>query len=524
MALHLLAPPCEEKGLSISTMKRTNLVLVHPPQPALLDGFSAGLVALANWVARANPDAEVEILDLGLEAPDGVERSVSSCLSRAEGRVVVGITTTTSTYQSALRVARAFKGQRDDCTVVLGGAHASPEAEVILRKHRRSVDFVVAGEGEKALSFLLRNLDRPERVPNLVHRNGARCQRNPSAAFLSEAELDQIDPTYEGFGLRSRPGKFGHATYVSARGCPLQCSFCAVGRETIRHRSIPAVIRDLRSLVVDLKCGDIAIEDNFFAHKPTRTLDLCAAIEDLQRTVSFRWDCQTRVESLLRRDVRDALERAGCEAVYMGVEALSRRALTFLGKAANPDFYLRSLMETVAPALLRSRIECYLNLQFAVPGEGPGDWNETLGNLQRLSSLAESRGRVITVFPQLAVVYPGTRHHLQARDEHRYAAGAEVFELFTEWEASQEPVVTWLGDHFAHGTGGIPEGILDQRALRSSRDGFCVDLAAVDTVSRQLEAVRALPGIRVFDYAPFVAKKTPVSISPAERRRSRKRA
>ena len=262
------------------------LVLVHPPQEGLLEGFASGLVALANYVSRRLPRVRVQLLDLGLIADSRLELELRDVLVSINGPLFVGITTTTASYQAALRVARTFKRLCRECVVILGGHHASAQDDVIL-KAQDSIDYVVRGEGEIALVQLLEQYPDVGRVPNLSHRDNLTICRNAPAPFLGERELDELAPAFKGWGLRSAPGKFEHTTYVSARGCPLRCAFCSVANEQIRAKSVAAVVRELRVLIEDFGYRSIAVEDNFFAHAPRRTLALCAAIETLQRELPF---------------------------------------------------------------------------------------------------------------------------------------------------------------------------------------------------------------------------------------------
>jgi len=288
------------------------------------------------------------------------------------------------------------------------------------------IDFVVRGEGETALVELLQRYPDLSRVPNLSYRDGARIGRNPPAPLLSQRDLDQILPSFLGWGLRSSPGKFDHVTYVSARGCPLQCAFCSVANENVRSKSITAVVRDLRILVGEMGFKSIAIEDNFFAHSPKRTIELCGEIEELQREMGFRWDCQTRVESCRRKDVMASMERAGCEAVYLGVEAFDPEHLLYLKKTPSPGTYVQILQEQVIPWLLSSRIDCYVNLQLGLPGEDEHHRVNTLRQLVQLGNQAVEHGKRIVVFPQLHVVYPGTRHFHEAVAKGRFGRDGDT--------------------------------------------------------------------------------------------------
>lgn len=484
-----------------------SLALIHPQQQGLLEGFSCGLVALANFIAARDPTVHVRLLDYGLSSESELEQNVHEYVSGVHGQLFVGVTTTTASYQAALRVARLFKALRPDSVLVFGGHHASAQASVVLSSHAE-VDFVIRGEGEIALAALLRQYPEFRPIPNLVYREGTGTRENSPAPFLGQGDLDSLSPTFRGWGLRSAPGKFDHVTYVSARGCPLKCAFCAVANEVIRAKSVAAVIADVRILVSEHGYHRIALEDNFFAHSPRRTLELCAALEQLQRTLQFSWDCQTRVESMRRHDVLDAMERAGCEAVYLGVESLNVEQLLDLGKTPSPGPYLQMLEEEVVPQLLASRLDCYINLQLGLRGEEQHHRDQTLAVLRRLGELADNRHKTITVFPQLAVLYPGTAHHAQAIAEKRFGEGSDgIFERFTEWEIRQQPIWRFLGEHFAHGTGGIPEGILMPDELR--RGEFHIDGQAVARVATFLREMARLPGVDVFQYGRYLAKEAP---------------
>ena len=82
--------------------------------------------------------------------------------------------------------------------------------------------------------------------------------------------------------------------------------------------------------------------------------------------------------------------------------------------------------------------------------------------------------------------------------------GYAIFESFTAWEADQEPILRWLGEHFAHGVGGIPIGILRWPDLRDGR--FEIDARAVDRIDRHLKTIGAMSGIRAFRYGEYLVK------------------
>lgn len=477
---------------------RIKLILVVPPQYGLLEGFVNGLICLANYVTQNLAGVSVDLLNLSSTHAQLTEKAIrKACIRQPYEHLVVGVTTLTAFYQSALHVAKTFKDIVPECTVVFGGHHASADAETVLRNHSETVDFVITGEGEKALVEFLIKLETPNvyETRGLAYLRGEDFHQNPSPRFLGQDELDSIPITYRDEGVLGTPGKFGHTTLITARGCPHRCAFCAVANERIRTKSIGQVVSDILEL---RRKGytNIAIEDNFFAHSLKRTDELCGALEGLQRRgLRFTWDCQTRVESMMRTGVIDRLAAAGCQAVYLGVESLCPDHLFFLRKTTNPSRYIDCVYEVVR-RLLDSPVDCYINIQFGLPGETAEHNEHTHRVLSNLGELAHAKGRVLTIFPQLYVVYPGTQHFLTGLEKGVFPRN--VFETFTSWEVSQTPILVWLGEHFAHGTGGLPQGILEPEPLRAG--AYEVNPEAVTRISNALRVLNHLKGIKIFDY------------------------
>lgn len=492
------------------TAKR--LLLIMPPQQGLLNGFAAGLISLANFVEARIPEVQTEVLDLSTHSFDSSHMEITRSLPRSQEEVCfVGITTTTASYQSALKLAFFVKQATPRVVVVLGGHHASADPEIVLRSHPDLIDLILVGEGERSLCDLLLRYPSVESVPGLAFltRDG-QFMLTSAPIPLSQDELDSIPVTHGDDGLIGTPGKFDHATYVSARGCPLPCAFCSVGNDRIRAKSVPAVVRDIETLL-RMGFSRIAIEDNFFAHSPARTREICEALSDIKRNRcgTFSWDCQTRVESLARKGTIALLGKAGCDAVYIGVESVVPEQLVYLNKTQSPSKYLQTLTDIVVPQLLDSNIECYLNLQLGLPGETEDHEHATCDTLAYLGRMADSRRKKITIFPQLHVVYPGTIHFQQGVTQGRFPR--DIFEAFTEWEFRQTPVLYWLGEHFAHGTGGIPEGILRPEVLRSgSFDNVdeVVDTKAIFRISAVLREIDRIRGLQTFNYGDYIVKST----------------
>lgn len=476
-----------------------HLHLFIPPQRYVLEGISSGIISIASYVRQKASDVIVQIHDLSHATDYEVNYYLKDNNFHSE-RSFAGITTTTATYQSSLHLARKIKEINRDNIVVFGGHHAM-EQDTIILEHHHEVDIVVKGEGEKTMLNLLRQYPDLHNISGITFRNGDTFKSTPLPAFLSQEEMDNINVNIDDLKILSPLGKFDYVTYVSARGCPLKCSFCAVSNEKVRRKSTQAVLKHLKYLVLTKEIKRIAIEDNFFAQSYKRTLELCNAIIEAKKnepTFDFTWNCQTRVESLSKTELASIMRSAGCDAVYLGVENFDPYLLTYLGKTRNPSKYIE-LTEKVVESLLKQGIRCYINLQIGLPEEDELKKKNNILGLKRLAEIAKQKKSKLVIFPMLGVVYPGTAlfHNLV-----KYGISPAIFEQYTLWEGSHDEMQEFLSCHFAHGTGGLPIGMLNIGNLKDNTFSIVED--RIFWIINYLEDLNKIPNAEVFDYSQYV--------------------
>jgi radical SAM superfamily enzyme YgiQ (UPF0313 family) len=161
---------------------------------------------------------------------------------------VVGISSLFTPYfREALEVAARAK-KRTDATVVMGGSHVSAAPQSLLASSH--VDYVIRGEGERAIVEFLRYLKgerRIDQVPNLAYRAGGEIISNPIADNFPIDELpfpDLSDLCQSNYQLAGKPMTF----MITSRSCPHQCSFCSVHTTfgtDYRRRSLENVLEEI---------------------------------------------------------------------------------------------------------------------------------------------------------------------------------------------------------------------------------------------------------------------------------------
>ena len=161
---------------------------------------------------------------------------------------VVGISSLFTPYfREVLEIAARVK-KRLDAIVVIGGSHASAVPESLLDSPH--VDYVIRGEGEKALVEFIRHLRGQlpvEAVPNLAYTQDAEILYNPIEDNFPIDELplpDLSDLSPSTYTLDGKPMTF----LITSRSCPHKCSFCSVHTTfgtNYRRRSLENVLQEI---------------------------------------------------------------------------------------------------------------------------------------------------------------------------------------------------------------------------------------------------------------------------------------
>ncbi|UCD26566.1 MAG: cobalamin-dependent protein, partial [Candidatus Bathyarchaeota archaeon] len=320
--------------------KSTKIALVNPPLPPkshLHPQFP--LIGLAYMAATLEKNGyEVTVVDspaLNMTHEDLREEIVSLQPD------IVGVTSMTVTFPSALQAARVIKESCPGALTVLGGPHASVVGEQTLSE-QKEVDIVARGECEQTILDLARHVPNHypkdlQEVAGITFRKNGQIIRTPDRPFIQN--LDELPrPAYEHFTLR-KYRYLGKLTLpiMASRGCPFQCAFCLASQmsgKRVRTRSPKNVVDELAWL------RDVHGADAFTFHDPTFTLDkkrvfeICEEINS--RKIDLPWDCSTRVDQV-SKEVLARMRAANCQIVGFGVESNSQKILNAMKKGTTVE-------------------------------------------------------------------------------------------------------------------------------------------------------------------------------------------
>ncbi|MBI1950995.1 MAG: cobalamin B12-binding domain-containing protein [Acidobacteria bacterium] len=318
---------------------------------------------------------------------------------------VLFVTAYTNSAREAYRRARearaAYAAAGKRLTVVFGGSHASAMPDEGTRHGH--IDAAVTGEGEWAATALLNDI-KEDRPVQPVYRAAFDRIRERGTLALDMGIWD---------GLTNRPHQILSST-TFARGCKLDCHFCAVfltNGPTVRNRDVadvadevlsqgPRYTREtidrigpgvyntfLRTMVkmpvIGPRYGDRLIsligpgysekfffwDDNLY-NAAGSFRALCEAIRPLGRP----WAAELTIDLAEKPELLKLARESGCTDLFLGIESVSQAAIDGLDKWSNDTQSMNEMVKRVHDA----GINVMGAFVFGLDGDDPSCFDRTL--------------------------------------------------------------------------------------------------------------------------------------------------
>lgn len=216
---------------------------------------------------------------------------------------LVAISTMTAQAFEAYAVADAFRAA--GVRVVMGGLHAT----CVPDECAEHADAVVVGEGETVWAGLIEDA------------RAGRLRR----FYRSDTPFDLKDAPMPRFDLLD-PDRYNRLTVQTARGCPHKCGFCA--SSILIHpgysiKPVPKIIEEVRAIKAIWPRPFIEFaDDNSFLHR-AHARQLMAALEPER----VKWFTECDISIAEDVDLLDAMRRAGCRQILIGLESPTEHGL-----------------------------------------------------------------------------------------------------------------------------------------------------------------------------------------------------
>jgi anaerobic magnesium-protoporphyrin IX monomethyl ester cyclase len=338
---------------------------------------------------------------------------------------VVGLTSTTLTYKSAIKIINIAKKTLPNCLTVIGGPHVTFWDEEALQECP-SLDVVVRREGENTLLELVQRLDESKSyydITGTTCRKDGKTVKNPDRSYIEN--LDDLPFPAVHLFPTEHFNKYGNIIFpvMTSRGCVYWCDFCTAVRmfgRKYRMRSPKKVVDELEFLYKKYGEKQYTFYDDAFTVNQARTEEICDEI--LRRGLKIKWDCETRVD-MVSKDLLLKMKKAGCIAVWYGVEAGSEKVRNAMGKGISTQQTLNAFKWTKEAGLI-----AVASIILGFPGETKETAWESVKLLQRINP------DEIGIY--IATPYPGTPMYdyvkkmgwLKIRDFDKYDTATPIFE------------------------------------------------------------------------------------------------
>jgi radical SAM superfamily enzyme YgiQ (UPF0313 family) len=319
---------------------------------------------------------------------------------------------------------RIIKERAPSTKLIVGGAAFSIFAKEIMERNPE-IDFGIFSEGERAFANLLKNLDHPERVKNLVLRKEGRVHVSDKEEFIDLGSMPP--PLREGFDL-SKYKEYPYSLGVeSKRGCSFACVYCFerfLCGNHYRLRPPRKIVDEMEKLVCENGIREFFFVDPVF-NTPTEHARAVLR-EIMRRKLDIKWKAEFRPDFLNAKFMKEAVE-SGCELFDFSPDGASDHAMQMLGK----NLRVRDVEKTVEWASRIENAKVAYNFVYDLPR---GDLGQLYG-LTRLFTKIMSSCRCKLEFLSLTKmrIYPQTRLYRVALREGRISRDRSlIFPVYYE--------------------------------------------------------------------------------------------
>lgn len=311
----------------------------------------------------------------------------------------VGICCLSAFYQEVKTLSLKLKeiGLR----VIIGGVH--PTFLPYSTLNDTKCDFVICGEGEKAICDLVKNNFDNTNIKGVYKLGDITSDKGVEFAEPIEnlddipfPDWDELDPKkYPTVPLGGTCKKSPIGIVMTSRGCYGHCTFCAspfLYKNKVRFRTPENVVAEIELLKNKYGVKEIHILDD----NPIINFDYAKRLFELmiERKIDLPWHCVNGIRAdSLTKELAILMKKAGCYQVAIGIESANNGILRQIGKEETIEQIDKSIN-----ILHEVGIDSRGNFIFGLPGETKETIEETI-NYSVKSKLDKAAFYVLDIVP-----------------------------------------------------------------------------------------------------------------------------
>ncbi len=280
------------------------------------------------------------------EMPDRAYKQFRPDLNNA---ICLGISCMTGIQIShGLRLAEMIRAEKPDMPIIWGGYHPTACPEQTLRNE--FVDIVVRGYGEITFSELIERLVNKQSYEDIQGISFKKDGEVVNTASRPIPNLSDLPPLpYHLYDVEEFFRKSGKRIlhYISSRGCPHRCGFCAdyvIYKRRWNALSAERVLSDLEKLKQTYNYDSVRFYDSNLFVNEKRTRKICEGV--IEKELNFEWlTCNGDAFGLARynSETFSIMNKAGVANILLGVESGYQPALECIQKAATVEDNLKTV-------------------------------------------------------------------------------------------------------------------------------------------------------------------------------------
>ncbi|MBF0134350.1 MAG: B12-binding domain-containing radical SAM protein [Magnetococcales bacterium] len=292
----------------------------------------------------------------------------------------------------AYAILQAVKRNLPKTAVVIGGPHASFYLEEC---KTQPFDYIVVGDGELALEEILSGRAGGQKV---LEYNITEQQMNTfPPPFRGKEFLNQYAFHFQ--GIRA-------STILTAKGCPMSCTFCEDARTRVRMYSPDYVGVQIKE-IKEAGYQGIMFFDDVMTLSKKRVRDLTQEIA--KHEIFFRCFGHART---MTGEIADMLKKAGCIETGVGMETGSQRILDAVQKKTTVEQNRQYVLTCNARGI---RVKAFFIL--GLPGENAESIAETERFLHFLmeQKITAYNGKIIHNDFDMTIFFPYSGTEIRRR-------------------------------------------------------------------------------------------------------------
>ena len=277
-------------------------------------------------------------------------------------------------FWAGLLLARYIRSGNPDAVIVFGGPFVTikpPRAYVEFGQ----ADYWIKGSGEVPLLTVYRALrgeatESLEEIPGIIFRDQGQVIGQGTYRLPAEEERP---PDFEGLSLEQY--QYDHPMtgeqtfflpYRVSKGCPSRCSFCT-GRLVDRydHKSVEKIVSEVGALAEKYHTNTFQFADASINGNPALLTKACTQLA--HQLPEIRWYSYAKVNGF-SPELLSSVKKAGCFALFWGVESMHQPTIELLGKRFRVD-RLYDLIDYSAALGIKN----YIHLIYNTPHESEAD-------------------------------------------------------------------------------------------------------------------------------------------------------